>query len=281
MWRTCAVLTVLMLGDFPLVSADPVCGKGLQGFDGVCLPDKTVAYLVCINHNGQGKLRVIRDSHDQKDTGIFIGISGDGHAALAGGSGAVRVDLPNTENAIKTLDEAFNPTNSRDCLLAAGIHDGAIVTGPPSSDRHGRNGHKNAVSSEQKCPVFSEEDRLMDQLLENMAGRPMAKGPLCTPQTATPASKTELIAYLYSHSPRYRRKVVNALGHCETTLEGALALARTMTTGEEPSTRTEYFEALEFIARSLDEAEIKTLSKFLFDIDAPVADDFASTVHHR
>jgi outer membrane protein OmpA-like peptidoglycan-associated protein len=120
----------------------------MQLFEGVCLSDRMVAYLKCLDRSGNARLRVVQDEKTAKPSNLTVEVAGAAGGKILKGSGRVMVDRRSDEQSIRRLDQAISPHALTACLRAstpasagasakAGARAGAPLPPPPPADGNG------------------------------------------------------------------------------------------------------------------------------------------------
>jgi hypothetical protein len=97
------------------------CPADMQMFEGVCLSNRMIAYLKCLEKIGGGKLHVTKDEETSKPSSVTVELQGEGGTVLAKGSGKVKIDTRNDQKSIRKLDETLSPDAVTGCIQLAGI----------------------------------------------------------------------------------------------------------------------------------------------------------------
>lgn len=99
------------------------CESGYQQWhaahDVVCLPNRMLAYLSCLESTGAGQIRVEKDNSGIGTQKFTVGIFGEGNGPFVHGKGKIRIDTSKTNSAIHQINQQFDPKNSTNCLTAA------------------------------------------------------------------------------------------------------------------------------------------------------------------
>src|SRR5690348_2566386 len=112
-----ALLAVLLSLITPIHARPRVpsfaCDRGSQLFASVCLPDRMVAYIVCLDHVGNGRLRITTE--EDRKTGTHIVLELAGRAAPIRGVLGVGHD----EENIRKVAQELSPQAIPACLTAS------------------------------------------------------------------------------------------------------------------------------------------------------------------
>jgi hypothetical protein len=93
----------------------------MQMFEGVCLSNRMIAYLKCLEKIDGGKLHITKDEETSKPSSVTVELQGEGGTVLAKGSGKVKIDTRNDQKSIRKLDETLSPDAVTGCIQLAGI----------------------------------------------------------------------------------------------------------------------------------------------------------------
>ena len=134
-------------------NAEAGCPKGSQPWtrttsgDTVCLPDRMVAYLACLETTGGGLITVDRNDAAGSSKKVSVGLEGGGGTLLAKGKGKITVDVEKSDAAIKQLKAQFDPKNNTKCFNAA-------FSGSPIAPQKPPKQAKNIQESSSADPLF-------------------------------------------------------------------------------------------------------------------------------
>lgn len=134
-------VTMLSLMLFARVAS--ACPNGYQEWhterNQVCLPQRMIDYLTCIEGSGGGKITVEQDSSADNSKGIIIKASGEGGNLIAKGKGKISVDASNVDKSMRRIKEQFDPKTTTNCyFIANGGRDRGSATTSANSATDGK-----------------------------------------------------------------------------------------------------------------------------------------------
>lgn len=121
------ILFFLLAVVMPLIAVaqTPIaCDKGFQQYDGVCLSQRMVEYLVCVKETGankQGVSDLVRRISREKSSGAA---EGKGSGIVISGSGKLKLSKESDSDVVRKLETTFFPGGASGC---AAIVNGAQV----------------------------------------------------------------------------------------------------------------------------------------------------------
>ena len=143
------VIALFCFGASSLAVAEEpaACPPDMQRFEAVCLSNRMIAYLKCLEKINGGRLHIAKDEADAKPSSVTVEIEGEGHAAIAKGSGKVKIDSRNDQTSIRKLDETISPDVVTGCIELAG------VARAPAAKRKRSTARKGADEPDKKPPA--------------------------------------------------------------------------------------------------------------------------------
>ena len=149
----CQVRTVVValfcfgVSSLAVAEEPAACPPDMQRFEAVCLSNRMIAYLKCLEKINGGRLHIAKDETDTKPSSVTVEIEGEGHAAIAKGSGKVKIDSRNDQTSIRKLDETISPDVVTGCIELAG------VARAPAAKRKRSTARKGADQPDKKPPA--------------------------------------------------------------------------------------------------------------------------------
>jgi hypothetical protein len=121
---------------------DPCAGRPrtYQAFEGVCLPDRLVAYLKCVEKTGGNRLVVERDETSKGNSGFVVRLGGTLRKFVVEGVGEAEAVRNTVNESIIGLHEIYGSNSTKLCLRIAlgnsgstGVPPGGKPPGPIAS----------------------------------------------------------------------------------------------------------------------------------------------------
>jgi hypothetical protein len=110
-------------GPATVSGGDPCARRppNYQAFEGVCLPDRLVGYLKCVEKTGGNRITVTKVDTSKSDSDIAIGVEGKGSGLVVEGAAMANLAWKNMDRTIRRLDERYGDSATKTCLRAPGV----------------------------------------------------------------------------------------------------------------------------------------------------------------